>query len=482
MKRLIVCCDGTANDPDQMDRDRIAPTNVVKLSRALKQASDGGEEQLVYYDQGVGTGWWAKKAVEGLSGAGISQNIKEAYRFLASKYNQGDEIYCFGFSRGAFTVRSLCGFIHTCGLLNLKGEEEDGDLLVDKIYDLYRSTRPDEDKEEIRNCYKKDCHTGPVKIKFLGVWDTVGALGIPIGNISFEWNKHHNISNFKETVENAYHAVALDEFRRAFKPDLLDPSNVENTLVQKWFSGSHSNIGGGYADEGLSDITLKRMIDHLKGNFGLEFNEQFIKNNNNINPSYFRELRNSRTGFYKLAKPYLRLNNKKKIGSEDLDESVLHRMLDPTTGYAPQNTDTGMEKKKVKEVSKKKAAKKIYKGASKETDELQQKYYQKQTGQPDRFPLYLANGTVVGLLLWLLGSLYLIFGKSPLALSWEEWVSLFTSIKTFVIYVVLIPSGILFSLLVLVIFGFTMVSSIFKRRLKKEMKQKNYAAKTVSYK
>ncbi len=465
MKRLIVCCDGTANDPDQMDRDRIAPTNVVKLTRALK----ANNNQLIYYDQGVGTGWWAKKFVEGLSGAGISQNIKDAYRFLAQNYDEGDEIYCFGFSRGAFTVRSLCGFIHTCGLLK---KEHSNDKNVREIYAAYRATRPNAEPDKYcRANFKAFINQPHVNIKFIGVWDTVGSLGFPLfGSNTFEWNKHHNVSQFRGTVQNAYHAVAIDEFRNQFRPSLFDKSNVSQTLVQKWFAGSHSNIGGGYADTGLSDITLQRMIDHLKGDdFGLEFNEDYINNNNNINPSYFRELRNSRTGFYKVIPVHLRKNNGKIIAAEDLDESVVHRMLDPTTGYAPVNVVKMNEE--AEEPTKKDYIKKEY-AVTKEINDLDQKFWKKSKVRQDSFPLILANSAAAVLLLWLIGSLFFISSDNAFDISWTSWKSFFLSAWHFILYSIIIPIGFLLGLLGLTVLGFTIGSYFFKKRLEKQIKNK----------
>ena len=467
MKRLIVCCDGTANDPDQMDRDRIAPTNVVKLTRALKDKTSDGEDQLIYYDQGVGTGWWAKKFIEGLSGAGISQNIKDAYRFLAKKYEPGDEIYCFGFSRGAFTVRSLCGMIDTCGLLR---EENSHDDMVGKVYKAYSSTRPnDEGNHVCKTSFQKVTHDN-VKVKFLGVWDTVGSLGLPLfGNNTFEWNKHHNVKYFSNTVQNAYHAVALDEQRNQFRPDLLHPEDVGDTLVQKWFAGCHSNVGGGYADAGLSDIALARMIDHSK-KFGLEFSESFIKNNNNINPTYFSELRNSRTGFYKIIPPYIRKNDGEFIKAEELDESALQRLLDHTTGYFPKNIIR--EKMNAEELVKEKKVDSY--SESKVIEELDQKFYKKIPPKQDKFPLYLANGAATILVLWLIGSFFFVCSDFGFGLSWEFWKNVLLSAWSFALYSILIPLGFLLGIVILCAVSFTIGSFFFKWRFKKQMKDKVY--------
>ncbi len=331
MRSLIICCDGTANVPGQMDRDRITPSNVVKLVRSLKK----NKRQKIYYDIGLGTGSFIEKIGEGITGGGISQNIVEAYRFLAKNYKAGDEIFCFGFSRGAYTVRSLCGMIHTCGLLK-NDFSSTGYQMINQIADAYIQSFPPKGSTgrdiTIANKFKDKCHEN-VQIKFLGVWDTVGALGVPLFRNAFSnLTSYHNISHFKETVRNAFHAVALDEFRKDFNVDLFDKEGV-GRLKQMWFAGSHSNIGGGYVDTGLSDIALEWMIEHAS-KFGLEFKPNY-REENNISPNYYGELRNSKTSFYNIFPDFVRKGNE-EFTDENVHESVIKRIRDNTNNYKPR--------------------------------------------------------------------------------------------------------------------------------------------------
>lgn len=122
MRNLIVCADGTWNTPEQKEHDIPIPTNVVRLYNAVAKKSEGGIKQLKYYHPGVGTdGTWWEKLAGGTVGVGLSKNIRSAYKWLAANYQPGDRIYLFGFSRGAYTVRSLATMISVCGLLDLSG-------------------------------------------------------------------------------------------------------------------------------------------------------------------------------------------------------------------------------------------------------------------------------------------------------------------------------------------------------------------------
>lgn len=277
-KRLIVCCDGTWNEPDQkVDKDpadETEPTNVLKTVRGIASVDCKNVPQVVYYDAGVGTLGFVDKWIGGGLGAGISQNIQQAYRFIANNYYEGDELFLFGFSRGAYTVRSLAGFIGTAGLL-----EKENLRFVPEAYAFYRlplnkraGSRPERRLQRL----KRPPRTG-IPIEFIGVWDTVGALGPPtpiLGRLTRRKLSFHNTKLGKD-VKHAYQALAVDERRRPFQPDLWtgDPAPGQ-TIQQVWFAGVHSNIGGSYRNTGLSDIALKwlagRGVRH-----GLEFTEAF---------------------------------------------------------------------------------------------------------------------------------------------------------------------------------------------------------------
>ena len=279
MKRIVVCCDGTWNKPGNTDRGQPVETNVEKVYDAI-ETKNSVTRQVKYYGQGVGTSYSVTdQLLGGGMGMGIDRNIQDAYKFLMWTYEPGDEIYFFGFSRGAYTVRSLAGLIRNCGIMKPEYLH-----LVSEAYHLYRDrsaiTHPDSDlMKAFKKSYGFDQETS---IKFLGVWDTVGSLGIPIS--WFNWlNRKYQFHDVKlsSQIKYAYHALAVDEQRKSFAPTLWEISTKDtdpNKQVseQVWFPGTHSNIGGGYVDCGLSNITLKWMIDKARDT-GLEFVESYVK-------------------------------------------------------------------------------------------------------------------------------------------------------------------------------------------------------------
>ncbi|HEY3051967.1 MAG TPA: DUF2235 domain-containing protein [Thermoanaerobaculia bacterium] len=260
MKKLIVCCDGTWNQADQVRKDgQPCVTNVLKMAvRTAKR--DGDVPQLIYYDQGVGTGNAADKLFGGAFGDGLEANIYDAYRFLVGNYELGDEVYLFGFSRGAFTARSIAGIVRKCGIL--------GRQHADKYHDaveLYHSDHDPDDK--VSTDFRAQNSLSPkdqIEIKFIGVWDTVGALGIPVRGLAalqkgkFEFYD----TELSGSVRFAYHALAIDERRGPFRPTLWDyKPKPGQTVEQVWFCGVHSDVGGGYEEVGFSDIALQWMLD-----------------------------------------------------------------------------------------------------------------------------------------------------------------------------------------------------------------------------
>jgi uncharacterized protein (DUF2235 family) len=270
MKKLIVCCDGTWQRANQEN-----PTNVKKIMDALK-SDDAQEErygdrviykddpkgQIIYYDRGVGTGFGFDRISGGAFGRGINKNIKQAYEFLVDNYEPGDEIYLFGFSRGAYTVRSLAGMIYNCGLLTTDHKSR-----LNEAFRRYRSRRgvkrpkADASKEFRRNYTHDESDKKRTKVKFLGVFDTVGALGIPtepLRPLFRRWYAFHD-TRLNKCIEHAYHALAVDERRSPFIPTLWE-THEETTSEQRWFVGCHADIGGGNPQVGLSDIALGWML------------------------------------------------------------------------------------------------------------------------------------------------------------------------------------------------------------------------------
>lgn len=295
-RKLVVCMDGTWNKPGQEDEGVKTKTNVIKLRDALTKAPD----QITGYFEGVGAKSRDKLA-GGAFGWGLFDQIKDGYRFLREQFQPGDPIYIFGFSRGAYSARSLAGMIMRCGIIkrdanpkfpdlgsDLLTTQDDGNLrtdVVDRVFALYKRAYDDGHRAEVASFKQQYCHD--TAVRFVGVWDTVGSLGIPRGVIPFldKFDKaiDEKLYAFLDTdlnprVEAAYHAVAIDERRKPFVPTLwTDPKGVPprvnvagSTVEQTWFVGAHSNVGGGYADSGLSDIALKWMIERATRN-GLQF-------------------------------------------------------------------------------------------------------------------------------------------------------------------------------------------------------------------
>jgi uncharacterized protein (DUF2235 family) len=265
-RRLVICCDGTWNMPDPVSGGG-SPTNVTKLALGVAGQDAEGRAQLLHYEKGVGTRRF-ERFTGGAFGVGLSRNVKQCYRFLVDTYEPDDELYLFGFSRGAFTARSLAGLVRNSGVLRRQHADR-----VDEAYDLYRS-RADEahpkgiEAQIFRRMYS---HEDP-EIRFVGVWDTVGSLGIPIDIplVNDRWGFHD--TELSSRVRFAYQALAIDERRKPFTPTIWkqQPGTQDQTLEQVWFAGVHSDVGGGYEEPELAEIALLWMVDRAQDT-GLAF-------------------------------------------------------------------------------------------------------------------------------------------------------------------------------------------------------------------
>lgn len=326
MKRLVICLDGTWNKPDQKDRDKTKPSNVVKMARGVLPESANGTPQIVYYDEGLGTHWGLDRFLGGGFGLGISKNILDAYRFLVHNYVPHDELYFFGFSRGAYTVRSLAGLINRIGLL-----PKDHAFFTPTGWAHYRQRSSQVEVDEF--CQKHQSRT--VRIKFVGVWDTVGALGIPVGIFKTLTRGLYEFHDVKLTscIDHAFHAVAIDERRNPFSPTLWSgPVREDQVLEQVWFSGVHTNIGGGYDKDGLANIALHWLKEKATG-LGLEFDEAFLKF---YKPFFGHELRNSMKWYHRLLGANTRMIGTSPNGNESVHPDAIKRMEhDPS--YKPEN-------------------------------------------------------------------------------------------------------------------------------------------------
>lgn len=278
MKKLILCNDGTWNSPDQEDNGILAPTNVVKLYNALAGRDHEGIEQVTYYHPGVGAkGKLLDTLAGGAIGAGISNHIRSAYHWLATHYEVGDAIYIFGFSRGAFMARSLGGLLGR-GLLDLSNvPPKQAWERVDSAYQAYQkyASRGEDERSWVQPGWGFFNGEAATPVRFIGVWDTVGALGVP-DDLEFlnlfdnaeKWRFHD--TRLGAHVQTARHAMALDEVRASFTVTRWANAKDHANAKEVWFPGVHCDVGGGYANTDLSDGALLWMMEEAES-AGLEF-------------------------------------------------------------------------------------------------------------------------------------------------------------------------------------------------------------------
>lgn len=278
------------------------PSHVVKIMRAVKPtAITTGKHgnkievpQIVFYDKGIGTGGLSDAIIGGGLGAGLKENVLDCYNFIAHNYEAGDEIFLFGFSRGAFTVRVLSGLLAECGLLTKRDNH-----YAPEAYEVFKLQATNKSgREALLKSFRQGkvnnksygARNDPcrnVSIKFLGIWDTVPAIGMAgiFGRIGGALGRHFRMNNFTlaKNVVHAYHALALDENRRAFDPLLWDspPKYMKGAQVifkemeQRWFVGVHTTVGGGFDKDELSYFTLKWIVDKAD-NCGLQMDKTYL--------------------------------------------------------------------------------------------------------------------------------------------------------------------------------------------------------------
>lgn len=345
-KRLIVCCDGT-----WQSQDNEVPTNVLKIAQAIEPKGKFEDEnrqakevpQVLYYDQGIGAvssrggtqsilkniGDFIEKLGGGAFGWWIDEKIEEAYIFLCLNYEPGDEIYLFGFSRGAYTVRSLAGLINCCGLLQRPDINHTAEAY--EIYRLKNKEERQQKADDFRSVHKiKD-----INIKFIGCWDTVGSLGIPnltplllvddFLNVKYQF--HDN--ELSSIIENARHAISIDEKTPGFDVAIMQPgTDFNGTLEQVWFPGTHGCVGGGEkATLGLSNAALKWMADEasqlgLNLNLDLAEDTELIDCETNFESNWNLNILNTLDPFGIRERDITELNNKLREGFKfDLNNS-----------------------------------------------------------------------------------------------------------------------------------------------------------------
>ena len=360
-KNIVICSDGTWNSAYKR-----RGTNVFKLYEALDHTGRPGsdEEQIAFYDDGVGTQKLRLlKILGGAFGVGLARNVRQLYTSLARVHEPGDRIYLFGFSRGAFTVRTLADMICRCGIVDVRGCGS-GDRApltgrelrktVRRTYKTYRLTY----REALRRNVDKWCEGElpqthkAATIQMVGVWDTVDAVGLPfkdqaeILNLMFRFKFPDTF--LPSNVEYGYQALAIDEERTTFEPILWNerincpkPPGAKQAVTQVWFAGAHANVGGGRSKQGMSLVSLFWMMKKAES-LGVRFSKSArrgIEAAQNVHD----ELHDSRSGIaalYRYRPRNIRAMCRGRARVR-IHESAVERIRSGTDGYAPATIPAG---------------------------------------------------------------------------------------------------------------------------------------------
>ncbi len=366
-RNIVLLSDGTGNSAGKLFK-----TNVWRAYQALDLS---GADQLAHYDDGVGTSSFKPLAIiGGAFGWGLKRNLIDLYTFLCRNYREGDQIYGFGFSRGAFTIRVLIKFILAHGLVENYLSDDDLRRKAVRLYREFRKSQKTQFRLEaiarvirdlgivlLDRLYRpyegrKIATRSVEKIRFLGLWDTVDAYGLPIEELKrgidrYLWPLGLDDPVLDERIDKACHALSIDDQRTTFHPLLWDESetdgfNESNTtdnevLTQVWFAGAHSNVGGGYPDDGLSFVPLNWMIAEARKK-ELVFNTLTLDEYQGSTAPYGR-IYNSRSAFgayYRYDPRFLNPPRDRQgsvIPTLKIHETVVWRIAAGTDGYAPFN-------------------------------------------------------------------------------------------------------------------------------------------------
>lgn len=334
-KRIVICADGTWNRPEA-DLKKDFPTNVLKFARSIQPVANDGIEQQVFYDWGIGS--YHDSFGGGLTGRGLHKNIMDSYRYIIQNYNDGDEIFLFGFSRGAYTMRSLCGLINNCGILKRQYACQ-----VENAFKLYKKPgKANAPRGEKSQAFRAKYSQSKKDIKFVGVWDTVGAMGIPISFLGlFEDKDEFYDTKIGSNISIARHALAIDEMRSDFEPTIWSPKPGVD-IKQVWFSGVHADIGGGYKPDKnqLSAATAPMLwVAEEASAAGLSFEPHWLKAPSS---EYLPQLNQSRRSFYRMRKKLLRPIAHGK-GDVLIHHSVKRRWQ-ADSSYRPENLKAYLDK------------------------------------------------------------------------------------------------------------------------------------------
>ncbi len=345
-KNIVLCSDGTGNRGGKM-----RATNVWRIFKAVDATTNTDEvepKQIAFHDDGVGTeGNKVMRLLGGAIGHGLSANVRQLYESLCRVYEPGDNIYLFGFSRGAYTIRIVGGIIarfgvidpHKCGTL----------LLSEAIHRAHRLTLQARPSPNKANAIKKLVHGDSRHIRFIGVWDTVDAVGFPIDIVADIWNRliyRFRFSNRRLdpcVVDKACHVLSIDDQRRTFEPVMWDQTNPAtgkpaDWIEQIWFAGVHANVGGGYPKDELAHISLIWMMDRA-ADHDLRYDADLRKEFNR-ECSTHGKLYNSRAGmawFYRYKPRHIESLCARNGIDARFHDSALYRLHTGATDYAPVN-------------------------------------------------------------------------------------------------------------------------------------------------
>ncbi len=367
-KNIVLCSDGTGNAGG-----KGRGTNVWRVFLAVdrhghQQVDEHGKrecEQLAFYDDGVGTATTRWAALAGKAfGVGLSRNVRELYTTLVRTYESGDQLYLFGFSRGAFTIRSLAGMIHDIGVLPRAGDLEGSVLAAYRAYRRQVGRSPEAFRAKWQKEHDLEIHRP--RIKFLGVWDTVGAVGVPFSGLkrkvvypiaSVVRAQHRHDLN--SSLVHVRHALAIDECRMSFELEMFNERLIRSfkdsaaraaaesgepapkcleSVEQVWFAGVHSNVGGGMPKKGLERVSLHWMMCEAAAK-GLRFDREAARQllqGANVHSKLY-DSRSGLSTYYRFRARDVESLCAQGGTDAKIHGTVLNRIERSTDGYAPIN-------------------------------------------------------------------------------------------------------------------------------------------------
>ncbi|RIA83099.1 hypothetical protein C1645_834325 [Glomus cerebriforme] len=318
-KNIVVCCDGTWNDP-------TSKTNVHALFNELIKKED---KQCVMYIKGVGTGYLSllKPVIDGSVATGLDDKVKEAYKFIVNNYQPEDNIWLFGFSRGAYTVRSVVGLIRNCGIVKFK-DDQIIDQIIDLAYNIYRNRNPNFNLDgSVTKGFKKGLSHPDSKdppIKFLGLFDTVGAHGLPgfTPGKGFEYLEFYD-KVVPNVVKYACQALAAHERRSFFEPCRILPNNHKTVIKETWFPGVHSEVGGGASENNrITKASMLWMLENIAEVKGLLMKDTIEGYRSRFNPSSGDVLSRSLFDFFSLTYALEVFSNRDRVIEIEVDSKI----------------------------------------------------------------------------------------------------------------------------------------------------------------